>query len=91
MGMCHVLLEKVVWDQRIMAIVARIVDEGWECVNEVAHVTVGTRANDVKPKESNDLLKRWLEVGSGDASGIGEVAIEGRLVLEGAVKGTLSR
>lgn len=91
MGTCNVLLEKVVWDQRIMAIVARIVDDGWECTNDVAHITVGTRANDVKPKESNDLLKKWLEVGTGDASGIGEVAIEGQIVLEGAVKGVLSR
>lgn len=91
MGTCHVLLEKIVWDQRIMAIVARILDEGWECVNAVAHVTVGTRSNDVKPKESNDLLKRWLEAGSGDGTGIGEVSIDGRIVLEGAVKGTLSR
>lgn len=74
-----------------MAIVARIVDEGWNCVNEIAHVTVGTRGDEVKPKESNDLLKRWLEVGSGEDSGIGELAIEGRHVVEGNVKGTLSR
>jgi tRNA ligase len=76
-----------------MAIVARLVDEdeNWECVNQVAHVTIGTRGVDVKPKESNDLLKRWIEVGSGDDSGIGEVAIQGRLIVEGTVKGTLSR
>jgi tRNA ligase len=76
-----------------MAIVARIVDEdeSWECANQVAHVTIGTRGDDVKPKESNDLLKRWIEVGSGDDSGIGEVAIEGRLIVDGTVKGILSR
>jgi tRNA ligase len=74
-----------------MTIVARIVDEGWECVNPVAHVTVGTREDAVKPKESNDLLKRWIEVGSGDEAGIGEVVIPGRLVLDGIVKGILSR
>lgn len=74
-----------------MAIVARLVDEGWECVNPVAHITIGTRGSEVKPKESNDLLKRWLEVGSGDESGIGEIAIDGRLILEGNVKGVLSR
>ena len=77
-----------------MAIVVRIVDEdegGWQTVNQVAHITVGTKSNDVKPKESNDLLKRWLEVGSGDENGIGEVAIEGRHILEGTVKGVLSR
>jgi len=90
-GDCKVLLEKIVWDNRIMAIVARIVDEGCECTNQVAHVTVGTRADDVKPKESNDLLKRWIEVGSGDDSGIGEVIIGDRHVVDGVVKGVLSR
>ena len=74
-----------------MAIVARLVDEGWECVNQVAHVTVGTRGDEVKPKESNDLLKRWLELGSGDESRIGELAIEGRHIVEGSVQGKLSR
>lgn len=74
-----------------MAIVARLVDEGWECVNPVAHVTVGTRSEEVKPKESNDLLKRWLEVGSGDEPGIGEVAIDGRIVVDGTVRGILGR
>jgi tRNA ligase len=76
-----------------MAIVARLVDEDedWECVNQVAHITVGTRGDDVKPKESNDLLKRWIEVGSGDDSGIGEVAIEGRIIVDCTVKGILSR
>jgi tRNA ligase len=91
LGDCKVMLETVVWDNRIMAIVARLVDGGWDCVNEVAHVTVGTRSPEVKPKESNDLLKRWLVEGSGDSSGIGEVAIEDRLVIDGIVKGTLSR
>jgi tRNA ligase len=74
-----------------MAIVARLVDEGWECVNKVAHVTVGTRGPEVKPKESNDLLGRWIENGSGDETGIGEIAIEGRQVVHGIVKGVLSR
>ena len=79
------------WDDRIMAIVARIVDDGWECVNEVAHITVGTRGDDVKPKESNDLLKRWLAEGSGDSTRIGEVAIEGRKIVSGVVKSVLAR
>jgi tRNA ligase len=74
-----------------MSIVARLVDEGWECVNQVAHVTVGTRGPDVKPKESNDLLARWLEQGSGDQSRVGEVAIEGRQIINGTVTGVLSR
>lgn len=74
-----------------MTIVARLVDDGWECTNEVAHVTVGTRGDEVKPKESNTLLKTWLQHGSGDETGIGEVAIEGRHVVDGVVHGVLSR
>ncbi|EKD15919.1 uncharacterized protein L3040_003224 [Drepanopeziza brunnea f. sp. 'multigermtubi'] len=90
-GNCRVLLDRILWDDRIMAIVAKLVDEGWECTNQVAHITIGTRGNDVKPKESNDLLRRWMELGSGDHVGIGEAAIVGRPVLEGTVKGILSR
>jgi tRNA ligase len=91
LGVCQVLLERIVWDNRIMTIVARLVGEDWECANEVAHVTVGTSGPEVKQKESNDLLKRWLLEGSGDGSGIGEVAIEGRHVVDGVVRGILSR
>jgi tRNA ligase len=74
-----------------MAIVIRILDEDWTCVNAIPHITVGTRDDQVKPKESNDLLKRWLEVGSGEDSGINDVLIEGSGVLYGDVKGVLSR
>lgn len=67
-------------------------DEGFETVNAVAHITVGTRSPDVKPKESNDLLAKWLEEGSGEASGIHEGATTGdRVILQGAVKGVLCR
>lgn len=91
LGDCKIMLEKVVWDDRIMAIVARIVDEGWECSNAVAHITIGTRGDDVKPKESNDLLSRWLSGGSGDATGVGEVSLQERPVLDGTVKTVMSR
>lgn len=92
-GECDVMLESVVWDDRIMAIVVRLVDtdDQWKCVNKVAHITVGTRDNTVKPKESNDLLARWLEKGSGGTTGIGERPVEGRLVLKGTVRGVLAR
>lgn len=74
-----------------MTIVARLLDEDWKCVNEIAHITVGTCSLDIKPKESNDLLKRWLEVGSGDDTGINELLVEGQPVICGTVKGVLSR
>ncbi|AEO66641.1 6b83b6a4-e679-46de-a926-846fd8b6586e [Thermothielavioides terrestris] len=110
LGELDVQLERVVFDDRIMAIVVRLVpahpeDENvqdpdrpdlppqpkWECVNRVAHITVGTRDDGVKPKESNDLLARWLEQGSGEETGIGEVLIEGKPLLKGVVRGVLSR
>ncbi|GAP91758.1 putative tRNA ligase [Rosellinia necatrix] len=92
-GECEVMLEQVVFDDRIMAIVVRLLDpdEKWVCVNKVAHVTVGTRDDSVKPKESNDLLARWLEVGSGGDTGIGARTFEGRPTLKGTVRGVLSR
>lgn len=74
-----------------MAIVARIVDSGWECINAVAHITVGTRGEDIKPKESNDLLARWLADGSGEANNVGEISFEDRPVIDGTVKAIMSR
>ena len=89
-GKCRVHLERIVWDGRVMCIVARLLDEGWETVNAVAHVTVGTAAQEIKPKESNDLLQKWLEKGSGGDSGINEAQIPGSKVVYGEVKAVLS-
>ncbi|KAI1485580.1 tRNA ligase [Biscogniauxia mediterranea] len=93
LGACEVILERVVYDDRIMAIVVRLVDEDqkWTCVNKVAHITVGTRDEGVKPKESNDLLQRWLEKGTGEDTGIRERVFEGRPTVKGTVRGVLSR
>ncbi|KAK5634497.1 hypothetical protein RRF57_010210 [Xylaria bambusicola] len=93
LGECEVEFERVVFDNRIMAIVVRILDleEKWTCVNKVAHITVGTRDSGVKPKESNDLLARWLDVGSGGNTGIGERVIGGKPRVKGTVRGVLSR
>jgi len=87
-GKCYVRLERVVWDDRIMCIVARLLDEGWETVNAIAHVTVGTANKDIKPKESNDLLQRWLE--SGTETGISECEIAGHVELHGNVMAVMS-
>lgn len=75
-----------------MAIVVRLFDaeNKWECVNKVAHITVGTRDAAVKPKESNDLLAKWLEVGAGN-EGIQEVVFADKPTLKGQVKGVTSR
>ncbi|KAI1334297.1 tRNA ligase [Xylariaceae sp. FL0016] len=94
LGECDVILERVVWSDRIMAIVVRLVsdeEDKWKCVNKVAHVTVGTRDDGVKPKESNDLLGQWLETGSGESTGISERVFEEKPCLKGVVRGVLSR
>ena len=83
-GKCRVRLERVVWDDRVMCIVARLLDEGWETSNPIAHVTVGTAAQEIKPKESNDLLPRWLE--SGTETGIGECEVDGHVEVYGVVR-----
>jgi tRNA ligase len=92
LGTCRVQLERVVWDDRIMAVVARLLDEGWETTNRIAHVTIGTVEPAVKPKESNDLLARWLENGSGDDKGVWEVELGGstRTVVDGEVRVVLT-
>ncbi|KAK3318895.1 fungal tRNA ligase phosphodiesterase domain-containing protein [Apodospora peruviana] len=96
LGEMEVLLERVVFDDRIMAIVVRLVPgpeeaDKWECVNKVAHITVGTRDDSIKPRESNDLLTRWLETGSGEDSKVDELVVEGKPLLKGTVKAVLSR
>ncbi|OAA53040.1 tRNA ligase [Cordyceps fumosorosea ARSEF 2679] len=91
LGECDVVMERVVFDQRIMAIVVRIDDTSniWECANRVAHITVGTRDNTVKPKESNVLLGNWLDEGpTGD---IREVIFADKVTVPCSVHSVLSR
>jgi len=101
---CGVHMERIIWDDRIMCFVVRLQGSGhvvaesgineelhFESVNAVAHVTVGTAGQNIKPKESNDLLQRWLNEGSGGTTGIGELPVKGNVVLEGSVRGVLGR
>ncbi|KAK5657791.1 hypothetical protein OQA88_2864 [Cercophora sp. LCS_1] len=92
LGEMEVILERVVFDDRLMAIMVRLVQTGketWECVNKVAHITVGTRDDSVKPRESNGLLERWLEHGPDEK--IQDITFEGAVTLKGVVRGVLSR
>jgi tRNA ligase len=87
---------QVVFDGRIMAIVVRLIakpgDDGrWECFNRVAHVTVGTRDSKIKPRESNDLLAKWLDDGAGQDTGIQQIVFADQPVLAGTVRGVLRR
>jgi tRNA ligase len=74
-----------------MAIVVRLVDPQWTTTNRVAHITIGTRDDGVKPKESNDLLAQWLDAGAGPETVIGERAFEPKPVVRGVVRGILAR
>jgi tRNA ligase len=115
LGAARIRLERLIWDDRIMAFVARILpgDEKmgnathpepdkqgieneeveWGCANEIPHVTVGTASSEVKPKESNDLLRKWLDEGAGgtEGNGVFESEVKGYKVVEGTVKGVLQR
>jgi tRNA ligase len=99
----RVRVERLIWNNDIMAFVVRILSanspdggdnsssSSWACVNSVPHITVGTASPDVKPKQSNDLLQKWLEVGSGGDTGIWEAEIPGVKVLDGAILPVMMR
>ncbi|KAL1607639.1 tRNA ligase [Paraconiothyrium brasiliense] len=107
LGKCGVQIERLVFDDRIMCFVVRLNGSAslqvqneagsgnqevvFETVNPVAHVTVGTASADIKPKESNNLLQRWLNEGSGGETGIRELSVKGNVVLDGSVRGVLGR
>ncbi|KAN0067597.1 tRNA ligase [Elaphomyces granulatus] len=99
LGSVRVRVERLVWNDAIMAFVVRIMpastagkaEADWPCANEIPHITVGTASPDVKPKESNDLLKHWLEVGSGESTGIWESEVPSMTVLEGSVEAFITR
>ena len=90
---CVLTGRKVVFDDRIMAIVVRLADEDgtWECVNRVAHITIGTRDDSTKPKQSNELLTKWLEVGATEGTNIQEVVFQVQSTIKGVIKGVPSR
>lgn len=92
----RVRLERLIWDTRLMAFIVRLIppdtaptseseseSNEWPCVNNVPHITVGTAGAHIKPKESNDLLSRWLEIGSGGETGIFEAEVPGVRIIEG--------
>ncbi|OAL42916.1 tRNA ligase-like protein [Pyrenochaeta sp. DS3sAY3a] len=107
LGKCSVQLERLVWDDRIMCFVVRLngsstfqissesgmstEEVAFETVNAVAHVTIGTASQQIKPMESNALLQRWLHEGSSEENGINELSVKGNLILDGSVRGVLGR
>ena len=94
LGPARLRLERLVWDDRVMALVIRILptDSGitWPCANDIPHITVGTAKADIKPMESNELLARWMAGGS-EGGKIMEKEIPGMKVLDGTVRAVLRR
>ncbi|MCJ1460922.1 hypothetical protein MMC28_011304 [Mycoblastus sanguinarius] len=86
-GECRVRLERVVYDERVMCIVARLLDGGWESANPIAHITVGTASQDIKPKESNGLLQKWMEAGT--ESDVQDFEAGGHVEVQGTVKAVM--
>ena len=88
LGIARVQLERLVWDDRVMALVVRLLptnDSGfiWSCANTIAHVTIGTASSSIKPKESNDLLTFWAQ---GGAPQIWEKEVPGAKIFDAPVK-----
>jgi tRNA ligase len=107
LGKCDVMLERVVWDNRIMCFVVRLngsstlqldsetgtttEELSFATVNNIAHVTIGTSNPKIKPFESNALLNKWVNAGTGPQTGIQDMSIQGNIVLNGSVKAVLQR
>ncbi|EMD01257.1 hypothetical protein BAUCODRAFT_60996 [Baudoinia panamericana UAMH 10762] len=97
LGKCKVRLERLVWDDRVMAFLVRLSpsEEGGEMlftsVNQAPHITVGTASADIKPVEANELLGRYLREGVRGSGGVQEVVVKGMVELEGIVRGVLSK
>ena len=73
-----------------MCLMVRLLDD-WETVNEHAHITIGTASKNIKPKESSDLLQRYVEKGASAESSIHELEIEKGMRLEGSVIAVLQQ
>ena len=91
-GVSKVRLERIVWDGRVMAFVVRLGpaegSEQFTSISKTAHITVGTTSPAIKPVESNSMLAKWLQEGSGE-NGIMEVAVNGNVELDGTVRAVL--
>jgi tRNA ligase len=94
LGRARIKLERIVWDDRLMAFVVRIypADDGgsWTSHNAIPHITVGTAGPEIKPVESNALLARW-EAGDTTGKVFYEKEVPGSVILDGVVKPEFQR
>ncbi|KAG8533245.1 uncharacterized protein KY384_002028 [Bacidia gigantensis] len=87
LGKCRIRLEQIIWNDRVMTIIVRLLNEGWDTSNEVPHMTIGTANQSIKPKESNDLIRDWL----GEHGGVHETEVKGFVEIEGHVRAVMQR
>lgn len=73
-----------------MCVMVRLLDD-WQTANAHAHITIGTASKDIKPKESNDLLQRYLEKGATAETAIQEMEIAKGTRLEGSVRAVMQQ
>lgn len=94
LGPGRLRLERVIWDDRLMGILVRILPSSngtvWNSVNEYPHITIGTAGDGIKPVETNALIQRWAESDGKDIS-IMSKEIPGMKELDGAVKPVMQR
>lgn len=94
LGSARLRLERVIWDDRVMGIMVRILPSSsgtiWGSANEYPHITIGTAGDGIKPVETNALMKRWAE-SDGQDNSIMSKEIPGMKEVEGAVKPVFQR
>ena len=94
LGTARLRLERVIWDDRVMGILVRILPSAdatiWHSSNDYPHITIGTAGETIKPVETNALMQRWMEADGKDST-IKSKEIPGMKELEGAVRPVLQR
>lgn len=94
LGPARIRLERVIWDDRAMGILVRILPSSngtvWGCSNDYPHVTIGTAADGIKPVETNSVIQQWVD-SDGKSTNIMSLEIPGMKELDGAMKPVLQR
>lgn len=94
LGPARLRLERVIWNDRVMGILVRILPSAngtvWGCSNDYPHITIGTASEGIKPFECNSVVQQWVD-SDGKGTNVMSMEIPGMKELEGAVKAVLQR
>ncbi|KAJ3018090.1 hypothetical protein HKX48_003166 [Thoreauomyces humboldtii] len=83
-------LTEVVWDDRVMAVVVQLPDDV-QTSNDVPHVTVATRSEDVKPVVSNEVLAVAFGKGNGHGEDVVRLPFPEPVEVKGRLRAFYSR